>query len=120
MAPVMRFMFAILISVGQSDAHSLYLSGVGEAHKTHSSMGLCTPSFTWEHPATSPGGVVAVLYCLMQHCESHGVLWWKAPEINLEALWGSLMIYDPFKGMRAASLSQLCPIRREEYLQAYV
>lgn len=35
---------------------------------------------------------------------SHSVFWCKASGISLRVLWGSLMVYDPFSDMTAASL----------------
>lgn len=47
---------ALKMSIGQSDGHSLDLSGVGEAHKTKTPMAYCTFRFKWECPGTSLGG----------------------------------------------------------------
>lgn len=55
---------------------------------------------TWERPGISPRDE---FNSLMQHPGSCKVLWWKTLEISLGSPWGSLMIYDAYWDMTAAS-----------------
>lgn len=54
-----------------------------------------------EHTGISPRGEFNIVW--IQHHGSCTILWWKALEISLGELWGSLIVYDTLQDKTAAS-----------------